>query len=330
MVKSRDPRLPNTPAPSNKAMPPQQPQQQQQQGFSLGGLFSQDMMPFYAGMALGGTREQQGRLATQALMERSANQVSRDKMRQQQQQFDRKQSALEKYNKRRLDLKRKEMQGGSAQNKYLESISQIEAIPDEYLGDDPTSARQALIRETIGLADKDGKKTVPSEIAGKMALAETAMTHMQDANQFYLPEGKEGSQYDRWDRVRDAGYALGWRPFKGGESGRARRSVRLAVETGLRLATGAAAPDSEVDRYMDMFSPTSTDTPETIKQKMNMLNEYIANARRLGLQGRGNIGVEEARPLLAPGQRSLVDDSPRQQGSGGGRYRYNRETGELE
>ena len=51
--------------------------------------------------------------------------------------------------------------------------------------------------------------------------------------------------------------------------------------------TGANAPEPEVKRYENMFMPSPLDSPETAKQKLDLLESFISNARRLVTQGRG-------------------------------------------
>lgn len=84
-------------------------QQATRLGQALGGLFGPNMMPFYAGMALGGTRQDQGRLAVQALMQGN-------ELQQQQGQFDRNYGlqerelgALERYREQQLALERQKL-----------------------------------------------------------------------------------------------------------------------------------------------------------------------------------------------------------------------------
>lgn len=131
---------------------PQQPGGMPSFGQALGGLFGQNMMPFYAAMALGGTRQDQGRMAVQALQ-------GRNEMAQQQGQFDRTfglqerelglaeqaQGALERYNQQRLALEQQQL-ARAGENPFTRAIAQIDAIPDDALGG---SAEAASVRETM-------------------------------------------------------------------------------------------------------------------------------------------------------------------------------------
>lgn len=113
---------------------PQWPNMQQ----AIGGLFGSDMLPFYAGLAFGGTRADQGRLATGALTNRNA-------LAQDQRQFDatqdfrerqlgsneafrdRQQSALERYRQSMLEVERKRL-AASMQPKQPKLIQELDGV----------------------------------------------------------------------------------------------------------------------------------------------------------------------------------------------------------
>lgn len=72
---------------------------------------------------------------------------------------------------------------------------------------------------------------------------------------------------------------------------RARRTVRLAVEATLRAMTGAAAPESEVTNYMDMFMPARTDPVATARQKLLLLETFMRRFESLtNAPGQNDIG----------------------------------------
>lgn len=113
---------------------------------------------------------------------------------------------------------------------------------------------------------------LPSGDAAKLAALQTAETSFDDAKKFY-------QQSDFLDR--------GNQLLNRGEAGRAERTVRLAVESALRAMTGAAAPDSEVQSYMNLFGPSAWDTPATAKDKLDRLESFLRNVRANIEQGRG-------------------------------------------
>lgn len=62
----------------------------------------------------------------------------------------------------------------------------------------------------------------------------------------------------------------------------ASQAIRRAVEVLLRLRTGAAAPEQEVDRYTYDFSPSIFDTDEGARIKMQRMRTFFADMRRIG------------------------------------------------
>lgn len=122
---------------------------------------------------------------------------------------------------------------------------------------------------------------LPSETAGRVAMMETGAADLPGARKT-LMEGR-GSMGTGVSGLVGATAGMG-------ETGRANRTVRIAIEGALRAMTGAAAPEAEVKRYEDMFLPSPFDGKETATQKLNKLDDFISNAKRLVTQGRGPAG----------------------------------------
>lgn len=122
---------------------------------------------------------------------------------------------------------------------------------------------------------------LPSETAGRIAMMETAAAALPDARRV-LMEGRGSSGTGVTGAAASA--------LNIGETGRANRTVTVAIEGALRAMTGAAAPESEVKRYENMFMPSPLDSRETATQKLNQLQDFIDNAKRLVTQGRGPAG----------------------------------------
>ena len=59
------------------------------------------------------------------------------------------------------------------------------------------------------------------------------------------------------------------------EGRRARAAMRRSVEIILRARTGAAAPDSEVDNYMDLYFPSLLDSSAGARDKMQRLQGFF-------------------------------------------------------
>lgn len=124
---------------------------------------------------------------------------------------------------------------------------------------------------------------ISSEVAGKIALMDAASPGVKDARKIFTQP---------WGVTETAQSAAANLPIVGdlsmvsGDIGIAQRNVRAAVEATLRVMTGAAAPEPEVQRYLQMFMPNSRDTQASANQKLNLLEDFMANAKKTVTQGR--------------------------------------------
>jgi hypothetical protein len=118
---------------------------------------------------------------------------------------------------------------------------------------------------------------VPAEVAGRLAMMETAQKDLPNAKKILL-EGRGATGHTVMGNVQSF--------LDAGEVGQAKRVVRVGIESALRVMTGAAAPDSEVDRYEKMFMPSPGDSHKTAEQKLGLLEQFMVNAKRTVLQGR--------------------------------------------
>ncbi len=75
-----------------------------------------------------------------------------------------------------------------------------------------------------------------------------------------------------------------------------KQTVKRTIEQTLRIATGAAAPDSEVASYMKMYSPQMGDTDEQIAKKIDALEAFAAGAKAKYNIGRGAEAVAAQQP----------------------------------
>lgn len=130
---------------------------------------------------------------------------------------------------------------------------------------------------------------LPSETAGRVAMMETAAADLPSARKI-LMDGRSGTGAPLSSMAAST--------LNVGDTARANRTVRVAIEGALRAMTGAAAPEQEVKRYENMFMPSPLDSRETATQKLNLLDDFISNAKNLVTQGRGPAGN------AAPGRKS--------------------------
>lgn len=69
------------------------------------------------------------------------------------------------------------------------------------------------------------------------------------------------------------------------EGNRLKKSMRRTVEAVLRARTGAAAPETEVNNYVDMFMPSALDNDPAKLDKLNALREFIQTTETLVSEG---------------------------------------------
>jgi len=91
--------------------------------------------------------------------------------------------------------------------------------------------------------------------------------------------------------------AVGMPYTKGREMG---QLVKRTIEQTLRIATGAAAPDSEVKNYQKMFAPQVGDTKDQITAKLIALEEFAGGAINKFNVGRSQGAKNTASPNSKP------------------------------
>lgn len=128
------------------------------------------------------------------------------------------------------------------------------------------------------------EQTIPGEVAGKVAMMNMARNRIESSRAVFERD---------WGASDLAKWGAGNIPLIGdisaasGDVGIAQRDIRTGIEAALRTMTGAAAPEQEVERYMQMFMPNPKDTKESSKQKIDGLMKFMDDANALVMQGRG-------------------------------------------
>lgn len=87
-------------------------------------------------------------------------------------------------------------------------------------------------------------------------------------------------------------------PFTDGRQ--MRQQARRAVEVLLRLRTGAAAPESEVNSYMNQFFPRLGDTDAQIGEKLGAMRALFSEAHQMFTQSRPGLPPLPQRPGATP------------------------------
>ena len=150
--------------------------------------------------------------------------------------------------------------GGPADPAYLENKPDRANVPPGYKYD---SEKKQLV-------------PIPGGPAGKLQQNTAAALAMLETGE------KEMTETDAKNVLTNMGTLSGDLKgyFGAGDVGRAQRAVHLLVEAALRLNTGATAPDTEVDRYADMFTPQGTDGTATRTQKLRALENFVNSAKQ--------------------------------------------------
>jgi hypothetical protein len=99
--------------------------------------------------------------------------------------------------------------------------------------------------------------------------------------------------------------------------------MELGKEALMRGLTGAGMNASEADAYAARFSIQSTDSPATIKDKLNMLTWSLANIENVVTRGRGDVGGGLTPPPAFKDGGKKEEPKPKVR-------RYNPETGMIE
>jgi hypothetical protein len=123
------------------------------------------------------------------------------------------------------------------------------------------------------------EEPMPPNAAAYLAMLESTRPALEKAKQFFLSEDFKGGPVDA------AGKVIG--QFTNSfEISRQRRSVEMAAEAALRMATGATAPPDEVKRYANFYTPSVYDSEETRRQKLEGLTRFMDYAKSNISRGR--------------------------------------------
>jgi hypothetical protein len=110
-------------------------------------------------------------------------------------------------------------------------------------------------------------------MASRVASAEVALQNLDQLQGLLYDQGGNLRQ----DVLATSDLASFGLSIPGSEGRSARQITRGLVEVMLRARTGAAAPDAEVERYTDLYAPTSFDSEEDIQRKLNNLRQEIGS-----------------------------------------------------
>lgn len=126
------------------------------------------------------------------------------------------------------------------------------------------AAKDQSKKEMVDYKDEKKKQEPLSpEQAAKVGMVNTA---------FYEVEKAEKSMFDDKGQLNSSFIAQSKIP--GTEAAGMRQQMRRGIEAALRIASGAAVPESEVDRYEGMYIPSWYDNKDVAKQKIDGLKSF--------------------------------------------------------
>lgn len=123
---------------------------------------------------------------------------------------------------------------------------------------------------------------ISAEVAGRLAMMKTSREGIKNARSVFTRTWG----LDDVAKSAAASSPLGDVAMLSGDVGIARRDIKIGVEAALRAMTGAAAPETEVQSYMDKFMPNARDTKASAKQKLDALETFMNEAEEIATRGR--------------------------------------------
>ena len=138
---------------------------------------------------------------------------------------------------------------------------------------DPDKEQPKQDVNTILFGDKElnivSEKDLTAPQATAIANARSAISNLKIAYDYFMADNLSASEF----RIRLGSPNLG-------EKRTAISALRRALEILLRLRTGAAAPQSEVDNYMNMYAPSIFDTKRNVKIKFDDMMAFFQNIQK--------------------------------------------------
>ena len=153
--------------------------------------------------------------------------------------------------------------GDKVYNAIVNRLSGVD-IESSNINQDKESENKILFGNTE--VKLTGEKDLTAPQATAIANANSAIDNLKIARDYFLADGLTPLEF----RMRLASLNVGKRR-------EADSALRRALEILLRLRTGAAAPQSEVDNYMNMYSPLRLDTKRNVEIKFRDMLTFFEN-----------------------------------------------------
>lgn len=144
--------------------------------------------------------------------------------------------------------------------------------------------------------------------AGQATMMTVAEDSIRDIDQLVFEKGKDGTlDYNnpkRWviANAQSAGGVMSGigNIVTAGKSGELANRIAKAVDATLRVETGAQQSESEIKRQAQKYMPAPTDSPTTIKDKLNSLKMYVDKYKNLISSGyKADALNQETSPMIS-------------------------------
>ena len=140
---------------------------------------------------------------------------------------------------------------------------------------DPDKEQPKQDVNTILFGDKElnivSEKDLTAPQATAIANARSAISNLKIAYDYFMEDNLNATEFR---------FRLSPLSNVSGSKRTANSALRRALEILLRLRTGAAAPQSEVDNYMNMYAPSIFDTKRNVKIKFDDMMAFFQNIQK--------------------------------------------------
>ena len=182
----------------------------------------------------------------------------------------------------------------------IQGVQQAPAAPTAAGPDVQEAAAPAPGQPYAGGVVEGTAKGVSGEAAGRVAAAEEAVTSIQSIEKAIFDE--DGDL--RYSVLAGARAPIFGGPMPFAEEGRrVYTDMYQAVDAWLRATTGAAAPEQEIQRYLDAYMPGPFDTATSAKHKLTKLRALVT-----GVSKAVKPNAPSAAPSPAPAQSAPPQD----------------------
>lgn len=145
--------------------------------------------------------------------------------------------------------------------------------PQNYTWNDPNNPAKGATRIP------GTEPPMSKDEASMVSMLQASRMGVKLAKDYFLAPEFKGTALDAAGKVITSATGTG-------DISRHTRAVRMGAETALRMATGAAAPSSEVKTYADFYTPSVYDSVATRQQKLDALGRLMDYAERNMSSGR--------------------------------------------